>query len=238
MGGVFLWTAGSSSHPVRFSEGRLPEQLRNVSTSNIISMAYDPTGRGFHLFITPESGTGSHWWLDIGNKAIWPVVFQDDHQPTAVVRVSSSSLAEVALGGRDGYVRKFDRTATKDDGTELASHVLLGPIRMTSDDVSDAIVVELHGIMAAGLAGSVTWRLVMGSSAEDAVDRAVAGVLAAVAGTAITGVAASGSWSAGRNIVDRPRTRGPWVVVWIAGTGRWAYEAVALVSRQLGRMRL
>jgi len=235
--GVFVWTAGSSSHPVRFSEERMPEQLRNVSAStNTITMAYDPAGRGFHLFITPSTGDGSHWWLDVENKAIWPVVFQAGHQPTAVARVASSSLAEIALGGRDGIIRKFDRTATDDDGTALESHILLGPIRVTSNDTLDAMVAELHGIMA-GSSSNVTWRIVMGSSAETAADAAVAGVLAAVAGTTVSGVAASGTWTAGRNRAARPRARGPWAVIWIEGAGRWAYEAVAVVSRQLGRMR-
>lgn len=235
--GVFLWSAGSGSHPSRFSEERIPEQLRNVSASNTITMAYDPFGRGFHLFITPATGTGSHWFLDVANKAIWPVVFQANHQPVAVSRVGSGGLAEVAMMGRDGYVRKFDRTSGADDGSTMKSHVLMGPFRIPTDDVTDAMVAELHGIMGAALTGTMTWRLVMGTSAEDVTDRAVAGVLAAVAGTAITGVAATGTWVAGRNAVTRPRARGPWAVVWIEGSGRWAYEAVAVVYRQLGRMR-
>ena len=54
--GVFLWRAGSRAAPTRFSEDRIPDQLRNVSpTANTITMAYDPTGRGFHLFITPAA---------------------------------------------------------------------------------------------------------------------------------------------------------------------------------------
>jgi len=235
--GLYIWTAGSGTHPVRFSEERMPEELRDVAVaSNDVMMAYDATGKGFHLFITPASGAGEHWWLDIDNKALWPVVFASTHQPTAISRVLSGSLGEVALGCSDGYVRKFDRDTTTDDGTTLESHVLIGPIRVTSDDVTDAMVAEIHGIVA-GSSSSVTWRLVMGSSAEAVTDVAVAGVLAAVAGTTVSGVAASGTWSAGRNAVVRPRARGPWAVIWIEGAGRWAYEAVAVVSRQLGRMR-
>lgn len=235
--GVFLWGAGSGRHPERFSEDRMPEQLRNVSTSSRISMAYDPTGRGYHLSITPSEGTGTHWWLDIPNRAIWPVSYQAGHQPTAMARVDGNGLAETAMAGRDGYVRKPDRSSATDDGSTLESHVLLGPIRLTADDTHDAALAELHGILAAGTTGTVTWRLCMGDSAEAVTDTAVAGVLAAIAGTAISGVVASGAWTAGRNPVVRPRSRGAWMVVWLEGAGKWAYEAVAMVSRRFGRIR-
>jgi len=145
-------------------------------------------------------------------------------------------LAEVVLGGRDGYIRKFDASSSTDDGTAIESHVLIGPVHMAASDTTDALVAELHGLMA-DISGTVTWRLVMGGSAEAAADVAVAGVLAAVAGTAIAGVAASGAWSGGRNKVVRTRARGAWAVIWIEGSGQWAYEAVATVTRQFGRIR-
>lgn len=235
--GVYMWGAGSSGAPVRFSEERVPGELREVSaTTNTISMAYDPRGRGFHLFITPSAGAGTHWWLDVKRKAAWPVVMQADHQPTAVARVEGTGLADVVLGCSDGYLRKFDPDATDDDGTSIESHVLIGPIRIAGADVRDSRLDEIHGIMA-DLDGSVTWRVVLEDSAEAAVDAAVAGVTAALAGSTPAGVAGSGTWSNGRNRVARPRARGMWVVVWISSTTQWAYEAVAMVSRQLGRTR-
>lgn len=235
--GVYLWTAGSKSAPVRFSEGRIPGQLRNVSsTTNTISMAYDATGRGYHLFITPTGGDGTHWWLDVENKALWPVHFQTVHQPTAVARVNDVALGEALMGCQDGYIRKFNTDSTDDDGTTLESHVLVGPVRMSSDDTRDAMVAELHGMMA-DISSTVTWRLVVGDSAETAADAAVAGITAVLAGNTPSDVAASGSWHSGRNAVERTRARGLWAVVWITSETQWAYEAVAIVARQFGRKR-
>jgi len=233
--GVYVWGAGSKAAPTRFSEERTPNELRNIATTNTISMAYDATGRGYHLFITPEADTGEHWWLDLEHRAMWPIAFQAGHQPTAAARLRGSGLSQVVMGGRDGYLRRSDASSGTDDSTAIESHLLIGPIHVAKSDVTDAMVAELHGMMAAS--GSVTWRLVMGDSAEDVTDRAVTGVLAAVAGTTVSGVAATGTWGAGRSHVVRPRARGTWAVVWIEGSGRWAYEAVAMVSRQLGRAR-
>ena len=234
--GVYLWNTQFGSAPTRFSEERVPEELRNVSaTTNMISMAYDPVGRGFHLFITPSSGDGTHWWLDIDNKAMWPVVFQTAHQPFAAVRNEGTGLSDVVIGCKDGYLRKFD-VDNDDDGSDIESHVLIGPIRIAADDVRDAILAEIHGIMA-GNASDVTWRIVQADSAEVAVDNALADVNTVLGGGAASNVEVSGTWSSGRNFVARPRSRGMWVTVWLSATTAWAYEAVTLVSRQLGRVR-
>ena len=235
--GVYIWGIGSSDRPMRFSEERLPDQLRNVdATTNQITMAYSPKGRGFHLFITPDAGGGTHWWLDINNKAIWPVKLQNAHEPLAVARVESSGLAEVILGCNDGYLRKFSTSASTDDGYQLNSHVLLGPFRISQGDTTDALVSEIHGIMADN-DDFVDWNIFMGDSAETVTDQAVAGINSALIGQDSKDVKASGRWEGLRNKVKRPRTRGPWVVVWLSAEGSWSYEAVAIVAKQLGRLR-
>ncbi len=223
--GVYVGTAGGA--PKRFSEERIPEELKNIDAdSNTVTMAYDPGERGFHLFITPEEGSGQHYWLDLPNKAIWPVAFADaGHQPVLTCRLKSDSLEEVVFQGRDGTWRQFDNDAFTDDGTAIGSLVLIGPVRLISDDTRDAILNEIHGIMADD-SNEVTWSVAMGNSAEEAVDNAVAGTFVA-----------SGAWSALRNNVSRPRVRGAWAVISVSSAAQWSYEAVAIKSRQLGRIR-
>lgn len=235
--GVYVATIGSK--PERFSEGRIPGELRNVDdASNTITMAYDPTSRGFYLFITPASGTGSHYYLDLKNKAIWPIMFGDDgHQPVIAARIRGDALERVMLKGRDGTWREFSDSATDDDGTTLESHVLIGPIRIAGGDTHDAILAELHGIMGDVGTSAVTWRVVLADSAEEASDAAVTDLNSVIAGGSVSNVVASGSWSGGRNSVNRPRARGMWLVVWISSETQWAYEAVATVARQFGRTR-
>jgi len=236
--GLYVWSVGDTSRgPVPFSDERVPEELKNVSaTTNTITMAYDATGNGFHLFLTPATGTATHWWIDLDNKALWPVILQADHEPLAVGRIETNGLGEVVLGCSDGYLRKFAPANTTDDGTAIGSHVLIGPFRISRSDTEDAVLAEIHGILASN-AGTVTWRVMVGDSAEVVADAAVTGLLAVVAGDTPTGIAASGTWAANRNKVDRPRARGAWVVVWLSSVVRWSYEAVAITARQLGRLR-
>ena len=242
--GVYLTSPGQAEHPVRFSEERIPDQLRGIDTAaNTVTMAWDATARGFHLFITPTptelapNNLGQHWWFDLVNKAMWPVVLPAAMQPVAVARLQGTTgLSEVVLGCRDGYLRKFSSAATTDDGTAIQSHVLLGPFSMASGDMTDAVLAEIHGILADN-SGTVTWRVVMGPTAEYVADMAVAGITSALAGTTISGVADSGSWSEDRNKVVRPRARGPWCVIWLSAATPWEFEAVAVRINQLGRMR-
>jgi hypothetical protein len=234
--GVYL-VNNNGDRPTRWSEEKIPGELRNVSTSSRISMAYDVLGRGYHLFITPSSGLGSHWWLDLENKALWPVRFQTAHQPVSASRIrGSSGLSEVILGCKDGYLRKFSDAATTDDGTAITSHVLIGPFRLSVGDAADAMLKEIYGTLADN-AGSVTWRIVMGDSAEAVADAGVAGITASLAGTSIVGVAASGTWAENRNKVVHVRARGPWAVIWLSSAASWAYEAITVVINQLGRLR-
>lgn len=241
--GLYLMGGGEGSYPRQFSDDRVPELLRNIdSGTNSIVMCYDAISRGFHLFITPAAivdheSFGQHWFIDIENKAMWPVVFQEGHQPLCATRLQGSTgLSEVVLGCRDGYLRKFSAAALTDDGEAIESHILLGPFRLTSDDINDAILTEIHGMMADN-SGSVTWRVVMADSAEAAVDTAVAGITSVLNNAEPVGVRASGSWSDNRNKVSRPRARGPWAIVWLSSSNQWAYEAVAVAINQLGRLR-
>lgn len=237
--GVYVSASGSADHPRRWSEERVPDGLRNVDPDgNSIVMGYDPRGRGFHLFITPTDGSaGSQWWLDFDNKAIWPVHLSLDHEPVAAARMQGAAgMSDAVFACRDGYLRRFSDTAAQDDGLNVSSHVLIGPFPLTGSDTIDAVLNELHGTLADNTA-PVTWRVVMGLSAEDAADKAAAGISAALAGQNPSGVSASGVWDSMRNRVSRPRARGPWAVVWLSSIGRWAYESVSVGINQLGRLR-
>ena len=235
--GLYMWNMGSDGAPVPFSDERVPEELKNVSpTTNTITMAYDATGQGVHLFLTPTTGTGTHWWVDLDNKALWPVILQADHEPLAIGRIETNGLGEVVIGCSDGYLRKFAAANTSDDGTAISSHILLGPFRISRSDTEDAVLQEIHGIMASN-AGVVTWQIYAGENAEAVTDAAVTGINAVLAGGSPTGVAASGTWAANRNKVERARVRGAWIVVWLYSVVRWSYEAVAVTALQQGRLR-
>lgn len=235
--GVYVWQAGSGQHPTRFSEERVPDELREVdTTSNTVSMAYDPNERGFHLFVTPSSGNGTHWWIDFDNKALWPQLLVATQQPLSVALMSEAGLGNVVLGSKDNYLRYFVDGVVTDDGQTLTSHVLIGPVRIAADDVRDALLAEIHGVMDE-LGGTVTWRVVMGRSASEAAEAAKADLDAVVGGGDPSNVSASGTWTEGRGYVSRPRSRGAWLVIWLSSDNKWSFEVVAIVARQLGRHR-
>lgn len=239
--GLYLWAAGSGQAPQRFSGERVPDELREVDTGSLdVCMAYDPTWRGFHLFLTPASPeVGYHWWVDVEARALWPQRFHRNHQPLAAATLTTEGLGIVAVGGRDGYLRYFAEDQADDDGRELCSHVLIGPVHLAEDDVSDALLAEVHGAVEELSEGaSVTWRVVHGRSPAEAVEAAVADLEDVLDGLTPSRSAAQGEWlEEGLARVQRPRTRGPWVVLWLSSRGSWSYESVAIVARQLGRHR-
>jgi hypothetical protein len=235
MDGAYLWQIGSSSQPTRFSEERVPEELREIDPTTVtISMAYDARFRGFHLYLTPAAGVGTHWWLDVESKAIWPMRLQTTHQPDAVaVHYTEDALPLVLLGSRDGYLRNYSSAATTDDGSAIQNHVILGPFRMAGNDALDAMLAEIIG----SITGDVTWRVFAGKNAEEVADEAVAAMDALVAGNKAEEVKAYGSWSGGTNTNSRPRVRGPWCAILLSSTGQWAFEAVTITTKRLGKIR-
>ncbi len=237
--GVYAWDPASGGAPTRFSAERCPEKLREVDVAtNTISMAYDPVERGFHLFVTPDSGVGTHFWVDVENKAFWPQRFAEGLQPLSAAALTEDGLGDVAIGCQDGYVRYFLDGQDDDDGEDLESHVLIGPVRLAADDVRDGLLAEIHGVMEdISNSGDVTWRVVTGRSAAEATEAALDDLDLVLDGQPPVSVAAMGSWTEGRGRVQRPRARGAWLVVWLSSTEAWSYEVVAIVARQLGRHR-
>lgn len=237
--GIYVWSAGSNSVPARFSAERVPDELREVDAStNTISMAYDPVEGGFHLFITPASGDGTHWWIDVEDRALWPQRFAREHQPLSAALLTEGGLGDVVIGSQDGYIRYFLDSQVDDDDVKIESHILIGPVRIAADDVRDALLAEIHGVMEdISNDGTVTWRVVMGRSASEVAQAAKVDLDLVLAGDAPVSVARTGIWTEGRGKVQRPRARGAWVVVWLSSTDRWSYEVVSIVARQLGRLR-
>lgn len=238
--GIYLWDPGAGQAPQRFSAERLPDELREVDpTEVVISMTYDMRGRGFHLFLTADEGPSNHWWIDPENRAFWPQRFRDTHEPFAAAMLADGGLGRVVLACRDGYLREFSDAEHQDDGHDLESHVLIGPIQVQGDDVRDGMVAEVHGALegVAPEGGKVRWRLVTGRSPAEAAEAAYADMLDVLDDLEPSRSQGTGEWGEGRGFVDRPRVRGAWVVVWLSSVASWSYELAAIVVRELGRHR-
>lgn len=118
----------------------------------------------------------------------------------------------------------------------LDSHVLIGPLKLGEIDKL-GLIQTLHGVMAESSA-TVNWRIVPGTTAEEAADNGKAALDAGVAGTSYADyVRASGSWAAGRSQTARPRVTAMWAVLWLHSAGTWAYEAMTMGVVPAGNWR-
>ena len=214
------------------SEDRVPLELKNIAASTDVSLVYSPEERGVYIFVTPATGTATHWFFDMVNKGFWPVAFQEDHQPLDVC----NSDGNVVLACKDGYIRYIG--GDDDDGTDIESYVLLGPIRL-SDPNTYGITTTIQGILGES-GGDVTWNLITGDTAEEACSNGVTAIEAYQDGDATTAdeyVMASGTWEAGRSKFMYPRVRSMWMCVLLKSSAKWAYESIIMESREAGRWR-
>jgi hypothetical protein len=125
-----------------------------------------------------------------------------------------------------------------DDAAPGTSHLLIGPIQLWSP-TDFGQIQSIAGILSED-SGSVTWRIVAGSTAEDACENAKTAIGLFQAGNtsaAAAYAAASGTWTAGRSRMAYPRTRAMWAVLWLQATAPWAYEGVSMTITPFGRWR-
>ena len=122
------------------------------------------------------------------------------------------------------------------DTTHANSHVLFGPFQL-GKGISYGRALNLHGNIAASSA-AVTWRLVLGDTAEDAAANGKAAIVAALAGGDYSSyVSSSGIWQAGRAHMAYPRSWGLWCCVWLSSAGAWAWETATLTATVSGEWR-
>ena len=214
------------------SEDRIPSELLDIAAGTDVSLVYSPEERGVYIFVTPATGTATHWFFDMVGKGFWPVALQSDHQPLDVC----NSDGNVILACQDGYIRYI--AGDDDDGTDIDSYVLLGPIRL-SDANTYGITQTIQGIIGTG-SGDVTWNIIVGDTAEEACANGVTAIEAYQDGDATTAdeyVMASGTWEAGRSKFNYPRVRSMWMCVLLKSNAKWAYESIIIESRDAGRWR-
>lgn len=235
--GLYTWQVGSKSAPTPYTDRTLPDALKDIATSTTdVLMQFDERNKGFHVFLTPAYGTGTHYWIDVEHKGIWPVELPSTMQPYALCNLPTSGESQVILGCADGYLRRFLTSATDDDGTSISSELLLGPFHVSQTEGFDGQVAELVGSLGAG-SGEVTWTVVAGNSAEETVDLAVDYVTGEKTFRRSKTGDGTSYWVAGTNKPQYPRTRGQWAVLWLSSTNQWAYETAAMAFKRLGRLR-
>jgi hypothetical protein len=230
-GGLFLVTPNGDGL-LDLSRDRLPQDLQDIAADTAVNMVYNPDERGIHIFTLTSGGAAASYFFDLANKGFWPDFWQTDHHPSDVCVYDG----DVVLAGSDGYLRLVG--GDDDDGTDIESHVLIGPLRLATPGTFGR-VNSLRAALAED-SDSVTWRFVLGDTAEEACENAKTAIALYQAGDtagAAQYVEWSGDFLAGRNSIVYPRSRAEWLVVWLQSTGKWGYETVILETDQSGKVR-
>jgi hypothetical protein len=122
------------------------------------------------------------------------------------------------------------------DTSETDSHLLVGPIKLNDID-RFGLIQELHGMLAEGSA-TVNWRIVPGTTAQEAAANGKLAIAADLGGGSYSSyIQGSGTWTAGRSYTERPRTRAMWACIWLSSAGTWAWERMTMSLIPAGNWR-
>lgn len=219
-----VWVMSATNQPTRISQP-IETLLQNIDTgASTITMAWDDNLQAVELFITGSSApqANAHFTWEYRSNSWWPRVFANtDHDPLCCVAYDGNLPGDraVLIGSWDGFVRFLDPTATTDDGTDIASYVLLGPI-MTAE-MDEMLLYELQMVMAE-TSGEVSYEVLAGATAEAALSSA----------PVVTGVAVGG-----RNNTQPIRVAQHAIYIKISATTQWAMEAVRARFAGRGKVR-
>lgn len=213
----------------RMSKERIPEVMRNIDTMLYsVSLVYDPGELRVHVYITDSTTNRStrHWVYDVRTGSYWPVILPWDMQPVSAHWYNSMLTKDsgLLLGCRDGYVRRYDKFCDTDDGDNLTSFVVIGPVAAGGPD-NDGMIDGMIADVALG-SRALSWEVHVGANPEMA---------------AIDAPVESGTWTEGSNHRVSVRRRGNAFTLRLGRESTqqgWGLEGIAVTRKRLGRRRL
>jgi len=225
--GLFQLEPGAQSFPQPISTERLPDDLKHIDRyQRQVTLLFNEDEGGIHIYLTPnDAGEVRHWWYDWRGKGFWPMTIPHDCDPTVGYEFHPKEVSRrrMLIGGRDGYIRRYHRMLSKDDGEAISSHVLYGPLQAGAAN-QEGLFRDLYGDVGRA-SGNVTWNIYKADSAEEVL--------------AQTAAAASGVWTPGSNHIARPRVRGNSFVLKLSDTNGapWELEGVEALFLPVGSSR-
>ncbi|KKM81856.1 hypothetical protein LCGC14_1325590, partial [marine sediment metagenome] len=150
-------------------------------------------------------------------------------------------LRDLLVGCKDGYIRKFDKTAEDDDigGSDQAidSHVTLGPIQL-SGGINDGKLGNINIVSAGGGSGGsetdsddIDYSVYSERSSEKIIEAVSAGT------SKFSSTFSSPGYQKGNK--DRRKIRGRFGAIKIGNdtaTETWGFEKLILDVKQIGRV--
>lgn len=176
----FLWylgtsglyvLAGPTSIPENISERRLIDILDQVNVEDtLIQLTFDAYRRNIHIFLTPRDGTtaGVHAVYEKQSKSFWLDEYANvDIGPWAVAPTAGvqDEHRRFVMGGDDGIIRRPDRLATSDDGSDIATYIDFAPFEL-EHGTQESMATELQTSFHQGT-GDLTYRWFTADSPDE-----------------------------------------------------------------------
>ena len=232
--------------PICLSTIALPNLVKDEAadpSTYRITMAYDRIDYGIVICITKLSdGSNSNYWYDLKTEGFFPETYPDECGSYSLFyyAANDTTLRDLLVGCKDGYIRKFDKTAEDDDigGSDQAidSYAVLGSIQL-SDGINDGTLGNINVVSAGGISG--------GGDDSDDIDFSVFSARTSehitkdiTAATAkYFGTFDSPGYQKGNK--DRRKARGRFGAVKVGNdtaTETWGFEKLTLDVKQIGRV--
>jgi len=210
-GNIFTLVPGQK--PVKLSQA-IDNLLSRLEMDSInVRLQWDENLQGCHVYTTPLGGVAActHYFWERRTGAWWKDEFANTyHNPLACTNFDGNDPGDRVslIGGQDGYVRGWNIGDADDDGSDISSSVVIGPMLTATFD--DLILKDMQAVLGEE-SGEVTYEVLVGPTAE-----------AALASTAVV----SGTWAAGRNLTSPVRRAGHAIYVKLSSTNQWAMEGI------------
>ena len=215
--GVYGIAPGGTGRPQLLSTA-IPRALNNLTHELYqVSLEYDSKDEGIHIFVWQSGVLHTHYWMDWRTKGFFPVAIPSDLVPYSTYSIGSAvqNTSTVLLGCSDGYVRRISEFEQTDDGTEIESHVEIGPIMLGDGKTREGFLVMLMAMLDVN-SGSVDWSVRTGVSNQAAI---------------LAGTLTSGTWdeTTGMQATNWPKAKGFAAILRLdnSGTAPWAMEQVS-----------
>lgn len=168
-GSVYQMAPGT--RPKSITENTIDPLITNTNlNTSFVRMAYDEKAEGVHMWISPlTTGAATHWFLDLRTPGWFKVEYgNNDFNPIAVMIFDGDDPddREVLIGSEDGYVRTYSEAQTTDDGTNMNSYAIMGPI-IGDKGRYPCILTDVQFIMDDSAANTI-YEIGVGDTAEAA----------------------------------------------------------------------
>lgn len=222
MGTIYTLVPGQKPQQV---SDKINQHLDRVNLSQcVVRLGWDDPAGGVHVFVTPfgRQQPATHYFYEPRAKAWWLDQFAYAGQnPMCCLQFWGNTARQrlLLIGSWDGTVRAWDPDATTDNGTDIDSDVLIGPLLSATFD--ELMLKEVQAVLGL-VTSSLRWDVYAGETAEGALAR---------------GSVAGGVFESGRSFTDPVRVSGYAIYVRLRTNRPWAAEALRVKLMTLGPSR-